>query len=81
MGDRNPARTRNALQPRGDVDTVAENVIAFDNHIPQVNADAEFDAALLRHIGVSLPNSALNLYGARHRAHHAWEFHEDTIAR
>src|SRR5713101_104981 len=62
-GDRDPARLGNALQPCRYVDTVAKDVLAFDNHVAKIDADAEFDAAVLWQTGVSIKHPALNLGG------------------
>jgi hypothetical protein len=32
------------LQARGNIDAIAEQVLAIDNHIPQIDADAEDNA-------------------------------------
>src|SRR6185312_6702541 len=48
MRDRNPARARDLLQPRGDVDAVPEDVAIFDDDIPECNSDAESDLPGLR---------------------------------
>jgi len=81
LRDRDPARSGDALQSRRDVDTVAENIVAFDNDIPKVNADTEFNAAIFRDIRVSLANSPLNFDGARHGANHARKFRKYAVAR
>src|SRR5271166_695021 len=39
-GKTNPARLCDALEPRGDIDAVAKNVVALDEHVAEVDADA-----------------------------------------
>ena len=39
------ARLRQRLQPRRDVHAVAENVAVLDDHVAEIDADAELDAA------------------------------------
>src|SRR6267378_4462612 len=38
--DADPARFGETLQPRGDVDSIAVDLLAFDHHVAQVHADA-----------------------------------------
>ena len=43
-GDTDPAGLGNGLQPRGDVDAVAVKVVALDDDVAEIDADAELDA-------------------------------------
>ena len=36
------------LEPGGDVDAVAEDVVAVDDHVAEIDADAQFETALGR---------------------------------
>ena len=45
--------------------------VGLFDHIAEMNADAEFDAALLRQAGVALDHAVLHLDGATHRVDHA----------
>src|ERR1700721_361783 len=58
------ARIGNILQPCGDVDAVAEDVVVVDNDVADVNTDAKFDPLLLRRGGILLRHPALNLHRA-----------------
>ena len=42
-------RPGNALHPRRDIHAIAIDVVAFDDHVAEIDADAKFDAAILRH--------------------------------
>jgi hypothetical protein len=42
-GDANPAGLGERLEPRGDVDAVAVDVVALDNDIAEIDADAQHD--------------------------------------
>src|ERR1700683_1481307 len=42
-GDANAAGLGEGLEPRGNVDAVAVNVLAFDNDVAKVDADAQHD--------------------------------------
>ena len=53
-GDADPAGLGERLQPRGDVDAIAVDVVAFDDDIAEIDADAQHDVrlarALIRHV-------------------------------
>src|ERR1700735_1249927 len=42
-GDTNAAGFGERLEPRGDVDAVAVNVLAFDDDVAKIDADAQHD--------------------------------------
>ena len=80
LGQADGAGRRDALQTRGDVDAVAHQVaVAFFDHIPQMDADPELDAAVLRHAGIALDHTILNLNGAAHGIHHAAELNQRPV--
>ena len=54
------ARLANPLQPRRDIDALAENVVALDQHVAEVDADAVDDALGLGHVGVALGHQLLD---------------------
>jgi hypothetical protein len=45
--DADPARLGQSFEPCGNIDTVAVDVVLLDNDVAEIDADAEFDAALL----------------------------------
>jgi hypothetical protein len=47
--------------------------------VAEMNADAEFDAALRRQTGVALDHAVLHFDGAAHRVDHAAELDEDAV--
>ena len=60
LGQTDRAGHGDPLQPRGDVDAVAHQVaVALLDHVAEMDADAEFDAALDRHAGVAFDHRAL----------------------
>jgi hypothetical protein len=66
-----------AFQSRGDIDAVAHQIaVALLDHIANMNADAELDAALGRKAGVALDHAVLHLDGAAHGVDHAAELNE-----
>ena len=46
------------FEARGDVDAVAENVVVLEDHVAQIDADAELDPSRRRHIGIAAAPSA-----------------------
>src|SRR5207248_6461798 len=56
----NRSRIGNAFKPCRDVDAVAIDVAIFDDDIAQVDADAEFDAALLGFGAIALGHAGLD---------------------
>jgi hypothetical protein len=55
------------LEPRRDIDTVAENVPVVDNHVADVDADAKADALALFEVGVTVFYTVLHHHGGAHR--------------
>ena len=51
-GDDDAARLGYALEPRRDIDAVAEDVVAFDDHVAKIDADAELDPAVGRQLSL-----------------------------
>src|SRR2546421_13118976 len=63
-----------SLQPGGDIDAVAENVVAIGDNVAEIDADPKPDAPVFRHVGFVIEDQALHLYGAAHRIDDAGEF-------
>ena len=80
LRETNRARLRNALKPRGDIDAVAHQVaVALLDDVADVNPDAEFDSAVLRHAGVALDHRVLQLDRASDRIDDAAEFNDAPV--
>ena len=77
---RDAAGLGDALDPRRDIDPVAENVGTLDDHVAQVDSDPQLDAAILGHCGVAVAHVALDIDRAIDRADHAGEFDQHAIA-
>ena len=58
--DQHAARLAKALQPRCDIDPVAENVVAVDQDVAEIDADAVDDALRLRRVSVALDHQFLD---------------------
>ena len=78
--DADPARLGHPLQPGGDVDAVAENVVVLDDDVALVNADPKFHAPLRGDRLVALGEFALHPGGASQGIEDALEFHEHAVA-
>src|ERR1035437_428398 len=80
-GNHDPAGVGQRLQARRHIDAVSENVIAVENGVADIDADAEFDALVRRCRGVALCHAALDIDRATDGIDHAHELHEHSIAR
>ena len=74
------ARLGDALDARGDIDSIAVNVVVLDNDVAEIDADAEFDAPVLGHIGIPLAHFPLDFGGAGDRVHHARKLDQHAVA-
>ncbi len=67
LGQADRAGFGDAYQARGDIDAVAHQIaVGLLDHIAQMNADPELDAALVRHARVALDHRVLDFDGATH---------------
>ena len=80
VGDENPAGVGQGFEPRGDIDAVAIEVVALDDHVAEIDADAEFDAAVRRDAGFRSGIAALHRDCATHRIDDAGKLHQQTVA-
>ena len=58
--DANAARFRKSLQPRRDIHSVTVDVVAFDDHIAKIDADAEVHAAVIWLITIAFRHAFLD---------------------
>src|SRR6516164_1283016 len=68
------------LQPRGDIDPVAEDVVSLNEHVAEVDADAELDQVPWRRTLVAVGHCPLHLDGTTHRVNHARELRQEAVA-
>ena len=81
LGETDGAGFGDAFQSRGNVDAVAHQVaVALLDHIAEVDADPELDAALRGKTGIALDHTVLHLDGAAHGIDDASELDEDAVA-
>ena len=78
--DADAARRRQRFDARRHVNAVAVDVVAHDDDVADVDADAEHDAPVLRNVGVSRRHRALDFHGALHRLDHAGILDEQPVA-
>ena len=71
---------RQLLQAGRDVDAFALAVVAVDNHITEIDADAHVDAPFVGDAGVSFGHAALNDHRALDRIDDAGELRQQAVA-
>src|SRR5689334_19526807 len=64
----------------GDVDAVAIEVVALDDHVAEIDADAQFDAVVRGGAGVPLGHRLLHRDGTAHRIDDAGKLHQQAVA-
>src|SRR5439155_11610421 len=74
------ARRAQAPSHPGKPDAIAIEVVALDNHIPEIDAEAQFDAAVRRAVSVALGHRLLHRDRAVHRIDDAGKFHQQAVA-
>jgi hypothetical protein len=80
LGEADGAGRGDALEPRGDVDAVAHQIaVGLLDHVAEMNADPEFDAALGRESGVALDEAVVHLDRAAHCVDHSAQLDEAAV--
>ena len=54
-------------KPCRDIDAVAKDILVIDDDVAHIDADAELDLLLWRHISTACRHRALNVDGATNR--------------
>jgi hypothetical protein len=80
VGHADSARFGDALKAGSKVDAITEDVVAIENDVTDVNADAKFDPLVLRHGGILLGHSALDFNGTTHRIDGAGKLDQHAVA-
>ena len=78
--DANSARLRQCLEPGGDVDSVTENIVAVDDHVPEIDADPQLEPALRQDRIVDRTRGALHLDRAVQRVDDARKICQQAVA-
>src|SRR5215471_15344690 len=79
--DADPARLGQGFEPCCDVHSVSVDIAPVLDDVAEIDPDAQFKAAIWRHIGVSLRHFALYFNRATHRIDDAGKFEEQAVAR
>ncbi len=69
----------NTLQPSGNIDTVAEDIVLIENDITDVDADAELDPLILRRDGTLFGHTALDFNCTAHRIDGAGKLDQHSV--
>jgi hypothetical protein len=80
IGDEHAAYLGESFDPRGDVDAVAIEIVAFDDHVAEIDPNAQFDAAIRLNADVSLRHRLLHRDRTAHRIDDAGKFHQQAVA-
>ena len=64
LGDANGAGLGERLEPGGDVDAIAKDVVAIDDHVAEIDTDPEFETTFGRDRVVDGTRRSLHLDGA-----------------
>src|SRR5262249_28296492 len=78
--DANSTGLSECLQTCRDIHPVAEDVVFLDDHVTEIDPDAEPDAPLLAHLRLAVDHPALDLHSAAHRIHDTRKFREQAVA-
>jgi hypothetical protein len=65
--------------PSNLADAIAIDIIAINNDVADVDANAEQDALVLRNIRISFDHAALDIDGATHRFNNTWKLDQSSI--
>ena len=79
-GDQHTARLADLLQTSRDVHPIAEQVIALNHHVTEIDADAEDNAPFGRDTILLSHDALLHRHGAGHRVHHRAELDDRAVA-
>src|SRR5215470_6812473 len=74
------ARLSQHLQAGSDVDAVTEYVVALDDDVAEVDANAEGDAPVVRYLSGAIGHRRLHLYRTAHGIDHARELKQQAVA-
>ena len=80
VGDRDPARLGKAFDAGGDVDAVAEDVVAVDDDVADMNADPVLQEIGLGRAVAAPGHRRLEGDAALHRVHGGGEFNQQAVA-
>src|SRR5437870_617111 len=80
IGDEHPSWVIQTSDLTGDAEPIAIEVVALDDHITEIDPDAQFDAVVGSDEGVPFGDCLLNLDRTAHRIDDAGKFHQHAVA-
>ena len=78
--DANPTRLCQRFQPCRDIHPVAKDIVLFNDHVAEVDTNAEPDALFVWHLGFALSHPALDVYRASYGIDHTRKFRQQSVA-
>jgi hypothetical protein len=79
-GDADASGFREAFQPRRNVDAIAMDIVAVDDYVAHVDADAELNPRFLRHASVAFSHRLLRSHGGTDRIDNAGKLRQHAVA-
>jgi hypothetical protein len=79
-GDEDAAWFAGAFQPRRDVDSLAQNIVSFDQYVAEMDAHSVKNAFALRLFRVALNHQPLDRDGAFYGVDHGGELQQEPVA-
>jgi hypothetical protein len=79
IGDEHPAGIGERFDPGSDVDAVAIEVVALDDHVAEIDADAQLDTAVSPDAGVALGHRLLHCDRAADRIDDAGKLYQQPV--
>jgi hypothetical protein len=79
VGDEHPAGIGEGLDPRGDVDAVAIEIVALDDDVAEIDADAQLDAVVSPDARVPFGHRLLHLDRTAHRINDTGKFDQHAV--
>jgi hypothetical protein len=73
-----PCRQR--FEPGRQVDAIAVEILAIDHDVADIDADAEFDLAIIGDPGIAIMHAGLDLDSTARGVEHAAELDEEAVA-
>jgi hypothetical protein len=80
VGDADAPRLGDAFETRSNIHNVPEYVTVLDDNVADVDANAQFDASVLRYRRVALGHAVLNLNSTACGVHGTCELNQNAIA-
>jgi hypothetical protein len=73
------ARFGKTFQTRCDIDAIAEDIIAIENNIANIDADTKLNSLLILRSGIPFCHSLLNFDGTAQRIYNTAKFCQQTV--